>query len=115
MLTVKVFDEDKKGSTKLHDHDYLGMCSVSVGQIMGSNGNATSCQIRGAGKMSKGFVALRAEEVSSCADQVRLQLSGKGLKNKDGWFGKSDPFLYARARARSELNLCADVICCARH
>jgi len=31
-------------------------------------------------------------QVSSCADQINLQFQGKGLKNKDGWFGKSDPF-----------------------
>jgi hypothetical protein len=91
MITVKVFDEDKKGSVRLSDHDYLGCVTVSLGQIMGSNGNATSCQLRGSSN-SQGYVAIRAEEVSTCADMINLQFQGKGLKNKDGWFGKSDPF-----------------------
>jgi len=92
MLTIKVFDEDKKGSKDLRDHDYAGMITITLGQLMGSNANCISKKIMG-GPNSKGFVAVRAEEVTSCADQIMLQLGGKGLKNCDGWFGKSDPFI----------------------
>lgn len=35
---------------------------------------------------------IRAEEVASCADRCKLSLRGIKLKNKDGMFGKSDPF-----------------------
>lgn len=94
MLTIKVFDEDKKGSKNLNDHDYAGMCTLSLGQLMGADANCVSRPIRG-GPNSQGFCCVRAEEVTSCADQIMLQLGGKGLKNKDGWFGKSDPFVVA--------------------
>ncbi|GMI33481.1 hypothetical protein TrCOL_g11565 [Triparma columacea] len=94
MLTIKVFDEDKKGSKNLNDHDYAGMCTLSLGQLMGADANCVSRPIKG-GPNSQGFCCVRAEEVTSCADQIMLQLGGKGLKNKDGWFGKSDPFVVA--------------------
>ena len=67
MLTVKVFDEDKKGSSNLRDHDYIGCVTVSLGQLMGSEGNTASCQIRGS-KNSQGYCAIRAEEVSFGAE-----------------------------------------------
>lgn len=35
---------------------------------------------------------MRAEEVSSCADHCNLTMRGIKLPNKDGLFGKSDPF-----------------------
>jgi hypothetical protein len=67
---------------------------MSLGQLMGADGNCISRPIRG-GKGNQGFCCVRAEEVASCAHQILLQLGGKGLKNQDGWFGKSDPFLVA--------------------
>ncbi|GMI03527.1 hypothetical protein TrVE_jg11873 [Triparma verrucosa] len=92
MLTVKVYDEDKKGSKNLNDHDYAGCATVSLGEVMGSNGNTTAKKVLG-GKGNQGIVAIRAEEVTACQDQINLQLAGANLKNKDGWFGKSDPFV----------------------
>lgn len=38
------------------------------------------------------MLIIRAEEVASCADQIKLTLRGVKLANKDGMFGKSDPF-----------------------
>jgi hypothetical protein len=40
-----------------------------------------------------GTVELRAEAVSNCRDILHLTAVGSKLSNKDGWFGKSDPFL----------------------
>ena len=91
MLTVKIFDEDKKGSRSLSDHDYAGMITVSLGQLMGSNGNVVAKKVSGG--TGQGIIAVRAEEVTACHDQIILQLGGNGLKNKDGWFGTSDPFI----------------------
>ena len=93
LLTIKVYDEDKKGSKDLRDHDYVGCASCSLGELMGSNANSLSFKLKGGKKTENGTVAVRAEEVSSCSDQLVLQLSGAKLKNKDGFFGKSDPFI----------------------
>ena len=42
LLTVKIFDEDKKGSSTLSDHDYIGFVSVTLGHVMGSDGNVSN-------------------------------------------------------------------------
>jgi hypothetical protein len=38
------------------------------------------------------LVTLKAEQISACADILHIKLSAKNLTNKDGFFGKSDPF-----------------------
>ena len=40
----------------------------------------------------RGVVIIRAEEVAACADQCSITIRGIKLPNKDGLFGKSDPF-----------------------
>lgn len=44
---------------------------------------------------------IRAEEVASCADHCKLTIRGTKLKNKDGMFGKSDPF-FTLSRLRED-------------
>ena len=39
ILRFDVFDEDKKGSSKLKDHDILGSCTMVVGEIVHEPGN----------------------------------------------------------------------------
>ena len=39
VLRFDVFDEDKKGSSKLKDHDILGSCTMVVGEIVHEPGN----------------------------------------------------------------------------
>lgn len=40
----------------------------------------------------RGVMIIRAEEVASCADKCSITMRGVKLPNKDGLFGKSDPF-----------------------
>ena len=93
LLTIKVYDEDKKGSKDLRDHEYIGCASCSLGELMGSNANSLSFKLKGPKATKEATVAVRAEEVSTCSDQLILGLSAAKLKNKDGFFGKSDPFI----------------------
>lgn len=51
----------------------------------------------------RGVLIVRGEEVSSCADRIRLTMRGIGLKNKDGLFGKSDPFFVMLRMREDEL------------
>ena len=54
---------------------------------MGSQSNCVNIRLK-----TGGTVAVRGEEVADCSDQCYLGISGIKLKNKDGWFGCSDPF-----------------------
>ena len=46
---------------------------------------------------------IRGEEVASCGDRCKLTIRGIKLKNKDGMFGKSDPF-FTLSRIREDEN-----------
>jgi hypothetical protein len=94
ILMVKVYDEDVKGSQNIADHELVGVTYITVGQLMGAPGNCVTRELRVPGKSGDfGTVTLRAEEVVAILDTVKLQFVGMKLANKDGFFGKSDPFL----------------------
>ncbi|GMI21728.1 hypothetical protein TrCOL_g13282 [Triparma columacea] len=94
ILMIKVYDEDKKGSKDLKDHELVGTSYLTIGQLMGAPSNVCTRALRKAGTSDDlGSVTLRAEEVCECLDTVTLQFGGLKLANKDGFFGKSDPFL----------------------
>ncbi|TGZ65970.1 hypothetical protein CRM22_005610 [Opisthorchis felineus] len=88
-LNFAVYDVDCT-SDKLEKHDFLGNCEATLGEIASSwkvmkplkNGPAEKC----------GSIIVIADEVSSCKDELILDISGKGLDRKD-LFGSSDPFL----------------------
>ncbi|CAH8465679.1 unnamed protein product [Schistosoma mattheei] len=88
-LNFVVYDVDWK-SDKLEKHDFLGNCETTLGEIASSgkiskllkNGPSSDC----------GSIIISAEEVSSCKDELTLDISGRMLDKKD-IFGSSDPFL----------------------
>mmetsp|Transcript_49717 Transcript_49717/g.97235 ORF Transcript_49717/g.97235 Transcript_49717/m.97235 type:complete len:564 (+) Transcript_49717:100-1791(+) len=87
-IVLDVFDEDVRGSEDLRKHDFLGTARVTLGQIMGSYWNCCWRDLKTGGR-----IIVRAEKVSEEEDRLALRVNGFGLKNKDGIFGKSDPFL----------------------
>ncbi|TNN07478.1 Copine-8 isoform 1 [Schistosoma japonicum] len=102
-LNFAVYDVDCK-SDKLDKHDFLGNCETTLGEIASSgriikplkNGPSSNC----GSIISKYFIcshqryifSVSAEEVSSCKDELTLDISGRMLDKKD-IFGSSDPFL----------------------
>uniref|UniRef100_A0A3Q0KGJ6 Copine-3 n=1 Tax=Schistosoma mansoni TaxID=6183 RepID=A0A3Q0KGJ6_SCHMA len=88
-LNFVVYGVDWK-SDKLEKHDFLGNCETTLGEIASSgkiskllkNGPSNDC----------GSIIISAEEVSSCKDELTLDISGRTLDKKD-IFGSSDPFL----------------------
>ena len=50
------------------------------------------CNRRHPNRARKCVTIVRAEEVSKDRSVVHFKMAGKKVKNKDGWFGKSDPF-----------------------
>lgn len=107
-VEVRVYDEDKKGSRNLRDHDFMGMSTFLLGDIMcsagqtitrplsakvthGNNGTVMS-RSQSSRNLGSGFIVVHAEEVAESHDHATLQLRGVKLKNKAGMFGTSDPF-----------------------
>lgn len=97
-LRIEVFDRDSR-SEKLSAHDFLGCVELTMGQLMSTKGQSMVLSVLqkgdGCSKVRglSGHVVISAEEVSTCADMLNVQFAGVKLDNKDGFFGKSDPFL----------------------
>lgn len=91
-MALCVYDEDCSEG-KMGD-DYLGAVTFTAGEVMGCRGCAVSKGLVG-GNKNGGVVVIRGEEVQATDDRKHLEfiLHGSGLKNKDGVFGKSDPYL----------------------
>jgi len=89
---VKIFDKDGSApETQETKHDFCGEANFKLSQLMCAPGQKLSLKI--AGGKSGGTVELRAEPTSNCRDLLHLNVIGTKLANKDGFFGKSDPFL----------------------
>ncbi|XP_071448762.1 copine-8-like [Hetaerina americana] len=105
-LLFKVFDVDSS-SSKLEHHDFLGMATCTLGQVvtrgkvqlplsMSSSGNK--------GQNIYGYLILSVEELGAVRDNVILQFQGRRLDKKD-FFGKSDPFLvFSKAMETGDYN-----------
>jgi hypothetical protein len=90
-LKFDLYDVDSN-THRLDDHDFLGTCQVTLGQIV-SSGNIILDLIHPKHRNgTNGSMIISCEELSMCKDELELQLLGKKLDKKD-WFGSSDPFL----------------------
>ncbi|XP_067010984.2 copine-8 [Anabrus simplex] len=88
MLKFAVYDIDSS-SPILDEHDFLGQCECTLGQIVA--GSNLKLPLIGR-RISKGVLIVSMEEVTVGRDEVTLQFCGRGLDRKD-IFGLSDPFL----------------------
>jgi len=95
MLKFEVYDSDSS-SNSLNQHDFLGRCEVSLGQVISSQGRQYVSALKDVqnvpGSASKGKIYITAEELSANKEVATFELSGIKLDKKD-FFGKSDPFL----------------------
>ncbi|XP_064632311.1 copine-8-like isoform X2 [Lineus longissimus] len=94
-LKFEVYDVDSK-SRDLRNHDFLGSTECTLGEIVSSarlqKALNTRREQQGGPKVNSGSIIFTAEELSTCKEEVTMQLCGHKLDKKD-FFGKSDPFL----------------------
>jgi len=73
---LRVFDEDLRYATDLNEHDYLGGCVFTLGQLMGARGNCLAKVLKGG---EDSYLVVTGEEVIenlfefrfSCQDLVK--------------------------------------------
>jgi hypothetical protein len=80
-VAVQVFDAVSKGTDKP-----MGMAVFDIGELLGSRGNTKAKRLNQGGAV---FAHVRKSYGSGL---LQLEMNGIGLKNVEGWFGKSDPF-----------------------
>jgi hypothetical protein len=86
IIIVKVYDHDNGGL-----NEYIGSAVFLLGGVLASSGKSATMPIQDGMKI--GSVTLKASPVNQTKDTLVCNFSGKKLVNKDGFFGKSDPFL----------------------
>jgi len=92
-IEVVLYDEDVKGSTNLADHDYIGETTFTLGALMGAKSQSLCIPLTKKGKNGNhGKLIVKGEESVFCTEFLYLGMRAQGLANKDGLFGKSDPF-----------------------
>jgi len=110
VLRFDVYDEDKKGSAALRDHDFIGSCTLILGELLHAKGQVMSKKLLSkkkvqiTNKKSKRYSSLTvtAEKVSTVGNElIALSLAMKGLPKMDGLFGKSDPY-FTLSRTRED-------------
>ena len=96
MLKFDVYDRDSK-SVKIQDHDFLGSCECSLGEVVSAQGRGLTRRVIGVGSTTnntKQSITIVAEEILASREVLKLNLSGLKLDRKDWFgFGRSDPFL----------------------
>ena len=92
-VKFEVYDADSS-TNELSDHDFLGRCDTTLGQIVSSQEKQYVSVLKGKSdkETTSGKILVTAEELASNKEVVTFGLEGKKLDNKD-MFGKSDPFL----------------------
>lgn len=91
-ITVKVYDKDGKYDQTQHDkHQFIGEATFTMASLMCSPGQKLrSTLVHG---RARGTLDVRGEPVANTRDVFVATFAGHKLVNKDGFFGRSDPFL----------------------
>lgn len=91
-ITIKVYDRDgNQPLENLTRHDFGGQCTFNLSALMCAKSQKLTLNLTGG--RSKGTVSIQAEAVSNTRDLFIADYVGTKLANKEGMFGKSDPFL----------------------
>ena len=60
--------------------------------LVAARGNTLTLPLTGNGAKKGSTLTVTSEEMALCKGQAVLTFKGVKLANRDGWFGKSDPF-----------------------
>ncbi|CAK55659.1 unnamed protein product (macronuclear) [Paramecium tetraurelia] len=91
-LRFLVVDSD---GDDIKDDDIIGTLNTTVGEIMGSRNQVYMGQLSYKNKQTGKLLvkADKRQEIKGSNQVIYWQWYGKKIKNMDGWFGVSDPFL----------------------
>jgi hypothetical protein len=105
-ITVRMYDRD--GNYPLNQtnyHDFCGEVKFHLSSLMCSKGQQLSLNL--ANGKSGGVCTIRAEPIANTNDIFTANFVASKLANKDGIFGRSDPFLrFYRLQENGQSSLC---------
>jgi hypothetical protein len=94
-IFVRVYQEEGGHPTSDENHHTLiGETFFRLSELIGSPGQKLSLDVRHANRgKGQGSFLVRAESRAKTGDLFCVQFAGHKLANKDGFFGRSDPYL----------------------
>jgi hypothetical protein len=93
-MVIRVFQEE--GGYPLTDenrHSLIGECRFRLSDLMCATSQKMSLTVFHPNRKDQGTIEIRAEARTNVRDLFCVQFAGNKLANKDGWFGRSDPYL----------------------
>jgi len=90
-VVVRAYDYDSGSLHEFNKQDFIGEVNFTVSNLMCARGRTLAMDFVGGHHIGK--LHIRAEAISDTRDIFVAQFQGTKLANKDGFFGKSDPFL----------------------
>ena len=92
-IKVDIFDKDSGPVHKLSNHTLIGSITFTIADLMCSPGSYLEEKIIGRRARAESKIIVVGETVANCRDVLSISFKGKKLANKDGFFGRSDPFI----------------------
>lgn len=86
-----IMDKDDGPQEVLDRHQRCGETSFRLSELMCSRGQSITHRLQGG--TGRGSLTMKAENVSNSRDVFECTFAASKLANKDGFFGKSDPFV----------------------
>lgn len=91
-VVLRVYDQDKKADLNALDrHQLIGEGTFVIANLMHAPGQTARVTLTG--PRARGVVDVRGEPLTNTNDIFVCTFAGHKLVNKDGFFGRSDPFL----------------------
>lgn len=90
-LKFCIYDIDSN-NPNLNSHDFLGEFETTLGQLVATRTLEKPLTDKNCSFISCGKIILATEELSSCKEELCLQLNGIEFENKK-WFGSINPFI----------------------
>jgi hypothetical protein len=93
-VVIRVFQEEGGRPTSDENrHSMIGESNFRLSDLMCAPSQKMSLTVRHSGRGEQGSLLVRAESKSNTRDLFCVQFAGQKLANKDGFFGRSDPYL----------------------
>ena len=93
-LVVRVFQEEGgKPTSDESRHSLIGESQFRLSDLMCAPSQKLSLSVRHSSRGDQGTVHVRAEPKTNTRDIFCVTFAGHKLANKDGWFGRSDPYI----------------------
>lgn len=93
-MVIRVFQEEGgKPTTDENRHSIIGESTFRLSDLMCASCQKLSLGVKHSSRGDQGTVQVRAEPKTNTRDLLCVTFAGQKLANKDGFFGRSDPYL----------------------